>query len=58
MLWEKWELEIMDVIAVVEKGDGKYIVEEETGFKVKSLVKVNVVDGKVLIEGSCDEKQS
>jgi adenine phosphoribosyltransferase len=52
---EKMGVEIADVIAVVEKGDGKYIVEKETGFNVKSLVKVNVIDGKVVIEGSCDE---
>lgn len=52
---EKMGVEIVDVFAVVEKGEGKYIVEEETGFEVKSLVKVNVVDGKVKIEGSRDE---
>lgn len=52
---EKMGVKIEDVIAVVEKGEGKYKVEMETGFSVKSLVKVNVVDGKVLIEGSCDE---
>ena len=52
---EKMGVEIVDVFAVVEKGEGKYIVEDETGFEVKSLVKVNVVDGKVKIEGSRDE---
>jgi adenine phosphoribosyltransferase len=52
---EKMGIEIVDVFAVVEKGEGKYIVEGETGFEVKSLVKVNVVDGKVQIEGSRDE---
>lgn len=49
------EVEVVDVMAVIEKGEGKNIVERETGFTVKSLVKVDVVDGKVMIEGSVDE---
>jgi adenine phosphoribosyltransferase len=48
-------VDVVDVMAVVEKGNGKDIVEKETGFKVNSLVKVNVVDGKVVIEGSVDD---
>jgi len=52
---ENMGVKIVDVVAAIEKGDGKYVVERETGFKVKSLVKVNVVDGKVFIEGSVDE---
>jgi adenine phosphoribosyltransferase len=53
---EAMGVKIIDVIAAIEKGDGKYIVERETGFNVKSLVKVNVVDGKVFIEGSAEDK--
>jgi adenine phosphoribosyltransferase len=48
-------VEVVDVMAVIEKGKGKDIVKKETGFTVNSLVKVNVVDGKVVIEGSVDE---
>ena len=48
-------VEIVDVMAVIEKGRGKYIVEDETGVNVGSLVKLNVVDGKVVIESSADE---
>jgi adenine phosphoribosyltransferase len=48
-------VDVVDVMAVVEKGNGKDIVEKETGFKVNSLVKVNVVDGKVVIEGSVED---
>ena len=48
-------VDIVDVMAVIEKGKGKYIVEDATGVKVGSLVKLNVVDGKVVIEGSIDE---
>ena len=43
------------VMAVVEKGTGKEIVKRETGFTVKSLILVNVVNGRVEIEGSVAE---
>jgi adenine phosphoribosyltransferase len=42
--------EIVDVMAIIEKGDGKEKVENKTGVKVKSLVRANVSDGKVVIE--------
>jgi adenine phosphoribosyltransferase len=42
--------EIVDVMAIIEKGDGKEIVEKETGIKVNTLIRANVVQGKVLIE--------
>lgn len=42
--------EIVDVMAIIEKGDGKGIVEKETGIKVNTLVRANVVHGKVVIE--------
>lgn len=38
------------VVVAVEKGEGKKIVEEKTGVEVISLVKLDVVDGKVVIE--------
>jgi adenine phosphoribosyltransferase len=41
---------IIDVMAIIEKGDGKEKVENKTGVKVKSLVRANVSDGKVVIE--------
>lgn len=43
-------VEIVDVMAIIEKGDGKKIVEKETGIKVNTLVRANVVQGKVVIE--------
>ena len=49
-------VEVVDVVAVVEKGRGKYIVEEATDYTVKSLVKVNVKNGKVVIEGSAEDQ--
>jgi adenine phosphoribosyltransferase len=48
-------VDVVDVMAVIEKGNGKDIVEEETGFRVHSLVKVNIVDGKVVIEESASD---
>ena len=42
--------EIADIIVVVDKGDGKKRVRNETGYDIKTLVKVNVKDGKVIIE--------
>ena len=48
-------IKVVDVMVVIEKGDGKDLVKKETGFTVNSLIKVKVVDGKVLIEGSVDE---
>jgi adenine phosphoribosyltransferase len=43
-------VELVDVMAVMEKGKGKLLVEKETGLTVKTLLKVNVKDGKVIIE--------
>lgn len=49
-------VEVVDVVAVVEKGRGKYIVEDATDYTVKSLVKVNVKNGKVVVEGSAEDQ--
>lgn len=48
-------LEIKSTVAVIEKGEGKKIVEEETGVEVLSIVKLNVVDGKVVIEKTIED---
>ena len=42
-------VEVCDVFVVIDKEGGKEIVERETGFKVKSLLKVEMKDGKVAI---------
>jgi len=52
---KQMDVEIVDVMAVIEKGNGKDIVKRETGFTVKSLVKVNILEGRVVIEGSVSE---
>ena len=45
-------VEIADIVAVVEKGNGKERVKKETGYDVKTLVRVDVSEGKVVIEDS------
>jgi len=46
---QKAGAEIKDVLCIIDRGQGKNIVEKETGYKVKTLVKIEVVDGKVKI---------
>ncbi len=46
------DIEIVDVVAIIDKGDGKAIVEAETGIDVFSIVKLDVIDGKVVIEST------
>lgn len=41
-------------VAVIEKGEGKKIVEEEVGIPILSLVKLDVINGKVVIESLND----
>jgi adenine phosphoribosyltransferase len=43
-------VKITELVAVIEKGEGKKIVEKETGLKVNSLIKVDVIDEKVIAE--------
>ena len=38
---------LLETIVVVEKGEGKQIVKENTGEELVTLVKLDVVDGKV-----------
>ncbi len=49
---QQMDVEMTEVIAVIEKGAGKEIVERETGLKLRTLVKVDVVKGKVVIESA------
>ena len=41
---------LLDTVVVVEKGEGKKIVEENTGEEIITLVKLDVVDGKVVAD--------
>jgi adenine phosphoribosyltransferase len=47
---QRIETEIVDVMAIIEKGDGREFVVKETGTNVKTLVRANVVNGKVVVE--------
>lgn len=48
-------IEIKSTVAVIDKGEGKEIVERETGVKVLSIIKVNIIDGKVVIEKTIED---
>lgn len=48
-------VEIVESIAIVEKGDGKAIVEETTGSSLMTLVKLDVINGKVVIESTIED---
>ena len=49
------DLEIKSIVAVIEKGEGKEIVEKQTGMDVLSIVKLDVIDGKVVIEKTIED---
>ena len=42
-------VDIVDVIVVIEKGENRERIEMATGIEIKTLVKVDVVDGKVIV---------
>ena len=49
------KLDIKSVVAVIEKGKGKEIVEKETGVDILSIIKLDVIDGKVVIEKTIED---
>ncbi|KZX15688.1 adenine phosphoribosyltransferase [Methanobrevibacter cuticularis] len=48
-------VDIKDVIAIVEKYDGKELVEKETGIKVLTLAKLDIIDSKAVVELTIEE---
>ncbi len=42
-------VEVVDVIVVIEKGEGRAKLERELGIRIKALVKVDVRDGKAVV---------
>ncbi len=48
-------LDLKSVVAIIDKGQGKEIVKKETGVDVLSLVKLDVIDGKVVIESTIQD---
>jgi len=45
----KMQVKIVDILVVVEKTDKKSEIERKLGVQIKTLVKVDVVDGKVVV---------
>ena len=41
-------------VAVIEKGEGKKIVEDEIGMSILTLIKLDVINGHVVIESVND----
>ena len=52
---EDMGLELKSVVAIIDKGEGKEIVKKETGVDVLSIVKLDVIDGKVVIESTIED---
>ena len=52
---EDMGLNLKSVVAIIDKGDGKEIVKKETGVDVLSIVKLDVIDGKVVIESTIED---
>ena len=48
-------LDLKSVVAIIDKGEGKEIVKKETGMDVLSIVKLDVIDGKVVIESTIED---
>lgn len=48
-------LDLKSVVAIIDKGEGKEIVKKETGIDVLSIVKLDVIDGKVVIESTIED---
>ena len=44
------KINVDTAVAVIEKGQGKKIVENAIGMPILTLVKLDVIDGKVVIE--------
>ena len=49
------ELDIKSTVAIIEKGEGKKLVEKETGINVLTIIKLDVIDGKVVIEKTIED---
>ena len=48
-------LQLKSVVAIIDKGEGKKIVKQQTGIDVLSIIKLDVVDGKVVIESTIED---
>jgi adenine phosphoribosyltransferase len=46
---KKLNTDIIDIICVIERGDGVKIVKDKTGYNVKTLEKIDIKDNKVVL---------
>lgn len=46
---KKMQVKIVDILVVIEKTDKKAEIERKIGQRIKTLIKVDVVDGKVVV---------
>lgn len=46
---------VVDVIVVIEKGDNKDQVERETGMEIKTLIKLDVINSKIVVSDVISE---
>ena len=49
------KIDIKTAVAVIEKGEGKELVEKETNIPILTIIKLNIVDGKVVIEKTIED---
>ncbi|MCK5024345.1 MAG: purine phosphoribosyltransferase family protein [Thermoplasmata archaeon] len=42
-------VEVEDIIIVIDKGDGRKKIEEEFGVRIKALMSIDIIDGKVTV---------
>jgi adenine phosphoribosyltransferase len=47
--FQEMGVEIADIVVVVEKGEGRELLERELGIRIKTLVKVDVRDGRTTV---------
>ncbi len=47
-------VDIVDIVIAIEKGEGKKIIEKETGIETKTLIRADVVSGQVVASDVLD----
>jgi len=45
---KRMNVEVAKVIVIIEKGEGKKVVEEKTGYKIDTLIRVDIIDDKII----------
>jgi len=45
---KQMDVKVAKVIVIIEKGEGKKIVEKKTGYKINTLIRVDITDSKII----------